>query len=203
LAASTTPGHYLVPALLGSFRERHSGVTAELWIGDTASAARRVAERGADLGFVGSPPDLADLAGQPFADDEIVLVASPRHPLASAGVVRPADLAREPFVVREPGSATMQAAAAALARLDLSPPAAMVFGSDEALKAAIAAGLGIGALSRHAIAAELAAGLLTILPVAGWSCERQLWCIWRRGHAFRRVELAFLRFVGVTPPRLR
>jgi DNA-binding transcriptional LysR family regulator len=106
------------------------------------------------------------------------------------------DLVEERFVLRERGSATRQEAERCLRAHGMEFNVAMEPGSNEAVKQAVVAGLGLGALSKHALRAELAAGQLRVLSVEGWECRRSFYLIRRRGKRLTRAEIAFLEMLG-------
>lgn len=200
VGASSTVGEYLLPEVLGRFRERYPGIEVELAIGNTTTITQRVRQHQLDFGFVGASPPDESLITVPFADDEIVLFAAPQHRLARRRVVLPSDLAAERFLMREAGSATREWAESALRRLEVTPQVALELGSNEAVKRAAAAGLGLGALSRVALGAELAAGQVVVLNVAGWHCRRTFWVLYHPDRQLGRPERAFLDLLGIAPP---
>lgn len=203
LGASTTIGEYLLPAAMGHFQELHPRVELELTIDNTAAIVERVLGHELDLGFIGTAVTHEALVAEPYVEDEIVVIASPRHPLGafatssahSASAVPLDVLSGEKLIVRERGSATRKETEGHLAQLGITPRVAMELGSNEAVKRAVAAGLGIAAISRHAITAEVAAGHVVVVPVAGWSCRRQFRIIYRRGRRLTAHEQAFLALI--------
>jgi DNA-binding transcriptional LysR family regulator len=140
---------------------------------------------------------------EPFVPDEVVVIAAPQHPLSGKRLVRPALLNGQPFIVREQGSATRATGEAAASRLGINLSIAMELGSNDAVKEAVAAGLGLGLISRHAIQSELRSRELTIVPVRGWRGQRQLSIIYSRGRRLHGLAQAFLEFVRPKPPNVR
>lgn len=195
VGASTTIGEYLLPEVLGRFHARYPGIELTLTIANTAHVIDVVLRNELDFGFVGAAPTLPELLVLPYAEDAICFVASANHPLTARPVTLAA-LAGERLILREPGSATRQQAQACLRAAGVEIQVAMELGSNEAVKSAVAAGLGLGLLSKHALKAELAAGLLQILPVAGWDCRRTFYLIRRKARRLSRPEEAFLAFLG-------
>ncbi len=192
LAASTTIGNYLLPALLARHRAAYPEAQITLTIGNTRDVVAAVREFAADLGFVEGPCHAGDVVVEPWLSDELVIVASPQHPLAAAAARAPltvAALAGASWLLREPGSGTREAVEQALAAHLPSLPAAMTLGSSEAIKNAAAAGLGVSCLSRYAIADQLAAGRLIELRTSLPPLRRQLALI----HHQRKLLSAALR----------
>jgi DNA-binding transcriptional LysR family regulator len=212
IGASTTPGLYLLPERLAHFRRDHPGIEASLEIGNSAEVSRRVAGGELDLGFVGALPDQGGLQVQAFAEDEVVLITPPgrrfAHPLASASVAAVlAPFAGEPWILREPGSGTREVALAGLARLGVTPAHTMELAGCEAVKRAVAAGLGVGFVSRHAIALEVGHRLVSIVDEPRLRFRRALYLVTRKDARPSPAALAFtaqvLQAVAVPGPGRR
>jgi DNA-binding transcriptional LysR family regulator len=122
VAASTTPGEYLLPPLLAAFTREHPHVRVQLTVMNSASAEECVGARHCDVGFVGRPPRLPSLASFVLGEDEIVLAVPAGHPLAARGRVTAADLRGLVWVEREEGSGTRQAVSMLLRRNRLRLP---------------------------------------------------------------------------------
>ena len=192
VGASSTIGEYVLPPLIGRFKALHPDVAVAVRVANTERILAEVRSRQLDLGFVGGPPTGDALIAVAFDRDEIVPLASPDHPLAGRGEVGLGDLAAAALVAREPGSATRATAEASLRAAGLAPRLAMELGSNEAVKRAVRAGLGVGLLSRRAADSELAAGHLVVLDVPTWHCHRALYAVHRRDRRLTAAELAFL-----------
>jgi DNA-binding transcriptional LysR family regulator len=148
LGASSTPGTYVLPGLLGRFRARHPGVALTLRIENSRTIERWVAEGEVDLGVIGEFPLREGLTATPWIEDRLVLIVPRGHRLASRRAVRPAQLAGEALIVREEGSSTQRVAERYLAEGGTSLAATMALGSTEAIREAVAAGLGVALISR-------------------------------------------------------
>ncbi|WP_342151640.1 LysR substrate-binding domain-containing protein [Methylorubrum sp. SB2] len=167
-ASQTIAGHWL-PRHLVAFRAAYPDIVLRLAIGNTAEAAEAVRAGTAELGFVEGPVEDASLASRPVAQDRLVLVVPPGHPLALGPAPGPAALAAAAWVLREPGSGTRSAFEAALTEAGLAPDALAVsleLPSNEAVLAAVAAGAGASVLSQAVVAGPLAAGTLVAVPFA-------------------------------------
>ena len=202
LGASTTPGEYVLPSVVGRFRQVYPGIHIELVIGNTRAIIQRILDRDMDLGMVGDHIDeySNELEMVDYQDDEIVLVAAPNHPAAS--MVRPTieQIVDLGLVGREEGSATRLAAERQLRDLGIVPQFAIELGSNQAVKQAAMAGGGIGIISRLGIAAELAAGMLVVLEVAGWACRRPLTLIQPKDRYLSPSQRAFREFLMAERP---
>ena len=165
-ASQTIASHWL-PRYLVTFRKAYPEIAVRLAVGNTADVARAIGEGAAELGFVEGDIDEPALASVPVAQDRLVLVVPPDHPLATAAALTAADLAAYPFVLREAGSGTRSAFEAALAAAGLPPDrltVALELPSNEAVLAAVEAGAGASVLSEVVVADKLAVGTLMAAP---------------------------------------
>jgi DNA-binding transcriptional LysR family regulator len=203
IGASTTPGLYLLPEWLARFHQAHPGLELGLEITNSLKVARRVASGELDLGFVGTLPDDPGLQVRPFAEDEVVLIAPPRHPAvrrAGNSTSAAAALARETWVMRETGSGTQEVALAGLAGQGIAPARTMELTGSEAVKRAVAAGLGIGFASRRAITLEAEHGLLSAVDRPELRHQRLLYLVTRKDARPSPIVLAFTAHVFKSSP---
>jgi DNA-binding transcriptional LysR family regulator len=163
VGASSTIGTYALPPVLAEFTRRHPGIELRVSLGNTADVARRLAAYELDVALVEGPVTDERFVAEPWRQDELVLLAPRRHPLAGRRV-RWVEVEREVLLVREAGSGTGDVVSAALAALRLAPGRTLELGSTEAIKRAVAAGLGLGFVSRAAAADQLR--LRSVRPVA-------------------------------------
>jgi LysR family transcriptional regulator, transcriptional activator of the cysJI operon len=194
LGASTTIGEYILPAILGAFRRRYPGVGVAVEIANTGRVADRLRHGELHLALLGEPLTDPELLLEPYRDDALSLIVPPGHPWARR-VIAPEQLAGVQLVAREAGSATRDVAEAALATLGVRPPIALELGGTEAVKGAVAAGLGVAFVSACAVAPELAAGRLAEATVRGLTIRRQFQVARRRGRRLTAPEEAFLAFL--------
>jgi DNA-binding transcriptional LysR family regulator len=173
IGASTTPGTYLLPRLMGAFRSRFPAVELHLRIGDTREVEEWVLRGLVDFGVIGQTAEPLGLVLTPIRRDRLVLVAPRRHPLALARQVLPRDLAAHPLIVREPGSSTRETLERALAARGLSLALLFELGSTEAILRAVSAGLGPSVVSELAVAGPALRGVV-VRRVAGLELERYL-----------------------------
>lgn len=198
VAASTTPGEFLVPGLMASFTARHPGVRPSLLIADSAGVVSELLARRAELGFLGAPMGSHRLRLIPFAEDEIVLAVPAGHPFAQREYMALSDLEGKPLVEREGGSGTLKSLRRLLAEQGLRMPehrVAMVVGTSQAQLTAIEAGIGIGFLSSFALASR-SPGKVVGVRIEGVSLRRTLYLA--HEHApLSALAQAFVRFVAV------
>jgi len=161
--ASKTIASYWLPRHLVAYRRAHPGIVIRLTIGNTAQVAAAVHQGVAELGFVEGVIDDPALLVERVAGDQLVVVVGPEHAWATRDQVEPIELVESEWVMREPGSGTRSAFEAALEGLGVAPrdlPIALELPSNEAVRAAVEAGLGATAFSASVAASSLEAGLL-------------------------------------------
>jgi DNA-binding transcriptional LysR family regulator len=195
LGASTTPGLYLLPEVLARFQARYPGVEVTLTISNSADVARRVLNAESDLGFIGAPTEAAGLQVRPFAEDEIILIVPPGHALTQAASLAPEVFAGATLILREAGSGTRQLVEAHLAQWGLQPKRVLELPGCEAVKRAVAAGLGIAWISRHAITLEVAHKLVCVPEIPALHISRHLYALTRKDARPTAASLAFLALV--------
>lgn len=176
--AAVSTAKYFAPILLAQFRQTHPDITVSLLIANRQETVKRLETHGADIVIMGRPPRELDLVVEDLGPNPHVIVAHPDHPLASRRKVALTDLLAEEFLVREPGSGTRSLADAMFRDASLTPPPASVMDSNETIKQATMAGLGIGLLSSHTVQAEVQSGRLKVLAVEGLPIVRR-WSITR------------------------
>ncbi len=195
--ASQTIAGYWLPRHLVAFRRAHPGVEVRLAVGNTAQVAEAVRAGEAELGFVEGAVEDDALDAAVVARDRMLLVVGARHPWAGRARVEPGELAETEWVLREAGSGTRSVFEAALAGFGVargSLPVALVLPSNEAVRAAVEAGLGATVISASVAAPSLEAGLLA---QAGLALPDRAFVVLRHrerhpGHAAR----AMLAIVG-------
>ncbi len=178
VGADTTVGSYVIPGLLGKFRQIYPQVEILLQVLNRASLVEAILNNRVELAVMGSVPDDAPVEIEPFAFNPLVLVAAPTHRLAGLKNVPIEELGREHFLLREQGSGTRAALEKSLEDAGLPLQVSMQVGNNSAIKQGVAAGLGIALISRVAIDMELETNRLVILDVEGFPIIRQ----WRLVH---------------------
>ncbi len=176
--AAVSTAKYFAPLLLARFRDTHPDVRVRLLVGNRRETVARLAAHGADIVVMGRPPRELDLVVADIGPNPHVVVAGPDHPLARRRSVHLTELLDEHFLVREAGSGTRSLADAMFRDANLTPPPASIMSSNETIKQAAIAGLGIGLLSSHTVQAEVDSGRLSVLKVEGLPIVRR-WFITR------------------------
>lgn len=208
IGASTTPGVYVLPALIGRFRERYPGIELRLRIANSRAIEEAVRSHELDLAVVGghglAPGEECLAAG---LVDELVLVVGRRHPWARSREVAPARLAEERLLVREEGSATRQVAERTLERAGVAWEVGMELNHTEAIKQAVMAGLGVAFVSVYAVRDEVASGRLVSLRLRGLRIRRHFHAIHSEARTLSAGARAFLAMLleqaDAPPARVR
>jgi DNA-binding transcriptional LysR family regulator len=199
IGASTTPGIYVLPGLLGAFRRRYPSVEITLRLGNSESIERLVRGSELDLGLVGGhgpcPGEECLTAALP---DELLLVVPPGHPWASRREVPPARLSDEPLLMREVGSATRELTERGLRAAGVRHRPGLVLEHPEAIKQAVLAGLGVAFLSVHAVRGEAATGRLRALRVRGVRLVRHFHLLHLEGRTLSASARAFRELLDAT-----
>jgi DNA-binding transcriptional LysR family regulator len=194
LFASMTVGNYLLPQLMAGFG-KDAGTVVDLRIGNTQHAVQAVRDFDADLGFIEGPCHAADVQVVPWLEDELIMVASPEHPLharARRARLNTEQLRQARWLMREPGSGTREVVEQALLPHLAHLPSVMTLGSPEAIKNATAAGLGISCISRYVVQDHLATRRLVILPTRLPRLTRHLMMI---HHAKKLLSVSLRGFI--------
>jgi DNA-binding transcriptional LysR family regulator len=168
VGASTTIADFLLPQVIGEFKSRHPAVVPRLFVANSVAVQDRVAERSLDLGFIEGDSHLPSLGSDNCCEDELRVVCSPSHPLASLPAVVPSALAAHAYISREPGSGTREVIDHYLQKAGVAPDSlqvAMEVGSPEAIKGLVATGIGFAILSRATVGKEIRLGLLVEVPL--------------------------------------
>jgi DNA-binding transcriptional LysR family regulator len=187
-----TTAKYFLPKALGRFVGLHPGIEVELEVDNREGVLARLRERPDDLCIMSAPPADPDILAEPFLPNPLV-VCAPRDFRAPRAASLP-DLSKERFLLREPGSGTRLAVDEFLARARVPLPHRMTVGSNEAIKQAVAGGLGLSILSRHTLsAADLAE--IRILDVKGFPIEREWHIVQWRDQKLSAAAEAFRRYL--------
>lgn len=189
--AILTTVKYTVPKLLGGFCTAHPGIDVAMVVGNREKLLQRLAGNEDDLYIMGQPPDQMDVVSEAFADNPLVLVAPPDHPLVGKKRIAPERLRSEPFILREPGSGTRLTSEKFFADHGITMKNRLEVGSNEAIKQTVAGGLGLAVLSAHTVTAELALGELVQLDVRGFPLIRRWHVVVPRGKRLSAAAQAF------------
>lgn len=183
-----------IPRLLGDFRRERPAVEVSLVVLNRDAVIRRLADNRDDLYIMSRPPQAPPVVATPFLSNPLVVVAAADHPLAGHQSLPIEALADEEFVLREPGSGTRQAAEQFFAAHGLALRPRLELGSNEAVKQAVAGGLGLSLLSAHALAHAVDEGI-AVLRVEGTPLPTQWQVVYPAGKRLSPLAGAFLAFL--------
>lgn len=186
---------YFAPSLLSAFTPSYPEVTISFAVGNREDMIRQMAANEIDLVIMGRPPKELNTLAEPFAKHPMVIIASPHHPLASRQRIRFTQLKGEQFLIREEGSGTRAAMERVFAQRGITPHVSMVISSNETIKQAVMAGMGVAFISAHTVGLELEAGKLVILDVIGLPIVRDWFVIHLREKRLSPIAAAFRGFV--------
>ena len=199
LGASTIPGEYLLPKLMGDFKKDHPHFRLSLKIADTKEIVQYVLQGNVEFGMIGAKVNHPSLHYDKYEEDEIIVVAPAGHPLARKKRVDLENLLKEPWIIREEGSGTQMAVDKALRRKGKTLRAFNVvteMGSTSSMKEGVKARLGLAFISGRAVEEELNQGLLSRIAVEGMeSISRQIYIVSHRGRTLSPIGMEFLRFL--------
>jgi len=188
-----TTAKYFIPRLLGSFCQQYPGIDIALEVTNHQKLEERMLNNEDDLYIVSQPTEDIDLCWEPFAENPIVVVARKDHPLAGMPNIPITRLNDEPFIMRETGSGTRQAVQRLFTEHQVSVRTRLELGSNEAIKQAIAGGLGISALSKHTLISD--AGELTILDIQEFPIPRHWYVSYLAGKQLSIIAEAFREYL--------
>jgi len=165
--STTTSGEYLLPQLLAAFVKRHPGIDVSLHVSSRDAILARFEDDTDDLYLLTNPPVRPDVLTHAILPNPLVALAPQNHPLANEREIDFERFAHEPLLVREPGSGTRLAAEEIFRKHGLAPRIRMELGSNDAIREAMIAGLGVALLYRYSLGADLRARKLAVLDVNG------------------------------------
>ncbi|MGD8254193.1 MAG: selenium metabolism-associated LysR family transcriptional regulator [Syntrophobacterales bacterium] len=198
LGGSTIPGQYILPSLIGRFRENFPDIFIKLLIGDTMKITTMVLDGQLELGVVGAKIKSNKLQFKQLFDDELVLAVSPNHRWAKRSAIRLEELPEAPFIMREQGSGTRMTMLEIFEQAGLDSQEFKVvaeMGSTDAIRQAIKAKVGVSILSRRAIADELQFEQLCHVPVKGLSLARHFYLVTHNKRSRSPVGQAFVDYL--------
>ncbi|MDB6043198.1 MAG: LysR family transcriptional regulator [Gammaproteobacteria bacterium] len=186
---------YFAPSLLSAFTPAYPEVTIKFAVGNREEIIQQLAANEIDLVIMGRPPRELETVAEPFAKHPLVLIASPTHPLACRRRIRLKQLATEHFLIREEGSGTRASMERVFRERGVPFRVSMEVSSNETIKQAVMADMGISFISSHTVGLELAAGKLVVLDVVGLPIVRDWYVIHLRDKRLAPIPTAFRAFL--------
>jgi DNA-binding transcriptional LysR family regulator len=187
--------NYFTPQLLAKFCQRHPNINAILHVANRDAVLKQLADNSTDLAIMGQTPNDADISAESFLDNPLVVIAATNHPLAKLKHVKFSQLASETFLSREMGSGTRSAMERVFAQHKIQPRISMEMETNEAIKQAVQAGMGLGILSLHSIELELETKRLVMLNVEHFPLLRHWFVAHRSNKRLSNAASAFKEFL--------
>ena len=196
IGASTIPGTYILPRLIGSFKARYPAIQITLRISDSAEVVERIIDGSLEAGLMGARWDDRRIILEEIFSDELVLAVYPEHPWAGKKVITMEELANQPFILRERGSGTRRTMAQALEGYGFNPSRLHVvaeMGSTEAVRQGIKARIGVSILSSHAVDEDVRRGTLVTVEIKDVFIHRSFYLVQRKSRQSSPLCIAFLK----------
>jgi DNA-binding transcriptional LysR family regulator len=193
--AVVTTAKYVIPRILGPFCQRYPGIDVSLTVTNHQYVLDSLSSNRDDLYILSQLPEDSDIQVHPFMENPLVVLAPRTHPLASEKNISLARIAEEPFIMREPGSGTRKAVQKLFDDYSLPLKVKLDLGSNEAIKQAIAGGMGLSVLSKHTLALEGLNNQLTVLDVEEFPIERYWYVVYPSGKQLSAITKAFFDYL--------
>jgi DNA-binding transcriptional LysR family regulator len=186
---------YFAPSLLSAFTPAYPEVTIKFDVGNREEIIKQMAANDIDLVIMGRPPRELETIAAPFAKHPLVIIASPAHPLAAKKRIPLKQLASEQFLIREEGSGTRASMEHVFRERHVPFRVSMEVSSNETIKQAVMAGMGLSFISAHTVGLELAAGKLVCLDIVGLPIVRDWYVMYLRDKHLSPIADAFRSFL--------
>ncbi len=198
VGGSNIPGQYLLPGILGKFKIQYPQIRVRLWIDDTKNMVEKLLAGAVELAVVGAAVDQDRVNSRLLTRDELVCIRPVNAPGDGRGALGPEDLRSAPFIMREAGSGTRKTIEEALETIGLKPENLKVMaemGSNEAIRQAVKAGVGISILSRRAVAEDLEAGTIREMKIKKFPLFRNFYLITPKQRTLSPLAQEFAEFL--------
>ncbi len=186
---------YFMPRLLAHFAQRHSGVAVQFSVGNRESLLQKLQDNAIDLAVMGRTPVEIDAHAEPMASHPYILIGPADHPLRDARRFDLHELRHETFLLREEGSGSRRVAEEMFRNHLFTPPRTISMGSNETIKQAVMAGMGISLISLHTLPLELKTGEVSVLDVIGTPIERTWYVVHMNGKRLLPAGQKFRNFL--------
>jgi len=193
---------YFAPSMLAAFTRIHPDVRMNLSVANREDIIKVLADNAIDLAIMGRPPKGLRTVAVPFAKHPLVVIAPADHPLAGRRNIPLKQLANETFLMREPGSGTRMSMEKTFKERGIPYRTGMEISSNETIKQAVMAGLGVAFLSVHTVGLELGAGRLAVLDVSGLPVMRDWYVIHLKDKRLTPVATALKEFLLANGARI-
>lgn len=197
IVGAVSTAKYFAPRIIAGFKREFPDIELRLVIGNRAETVAKLREHALDVALMGSPPPGIQVQSAAFGDHPLLIVAPPGHPLANHRGIPKIRVAQEHFIIRETGSGTRTSFERFMGDIQgrLDDPGTEM-DSNETIKQAVMAGLGLAFISAHTVAYEVAEGRLVVLDVNGLPIRRQWFWVTRRDRVLTPALAAFQDFLS-------
>ncbi len=186
---------YFMPQLLGSFNRQFPGINISLNVTNRETLLQQLAHSDMDVAIMGRPPENLGLEAISFMENPLVIIAPPDHPLAKEHAIPLSRIQQETFLVREQGSGTRIAMERFFTSQGIRLTTGTEMSTNEAIKQAVQAGMGLGILSLNTVTLELETHRLVVLDVESFPIMRHWYIVHRQGKRLSAVAQAFKQFL--------
>ena len=193
--STVTTAKYVIPRILGPFCNRYPGIDVSLTVTNHQYVLEGLSSNRNDLYIVSYVPEDLDIQSKLFMENPLVVLAPKTHPLVGEKNISLERLSQEPFIMREPGSGTRRAAQSLFDSHGIKLKVRLDLGSNEAIKQAIAGGMGLSVLSKHTMALEGLTNQLAILDVVEFPIARNWYVIYPSGKQLSTIAQEFLDYL--------
>jgi DNA-binding transcriptional LysR family regulator len=201
IGAGTIPGAYILPTKIGAFKKSHPEITITLRISGSRTIANEILSGELEMGILGAQWRENSLIWQEIFSDELILTVAADHPWAGQRQVTLAQLAEEPFIMRDHSSGTRRAMAQILERHGLNPARLNVvaeMGTTEAVRQSVKASIGVSILSSQAVKDDITHGTLAAIAIQGVKMIRPFYMVTRKNQVLSPLCTAFIQTLTAT-----
>lgn len=196
VGASTIPGEYILPLLIGRFKEKYPGINVTLKVAGSGQVVRWIKEREIDIGITGTVVEGDGIESKPWIQDQLVLIVHPSHTWVKSKTIKVSDMKDQPMVLREEGSGTRRTIEQRLAEHGINlDKVGMELGSTRAVITAVEAGLGASIVSRYAASEALELKRIIEIDVDGLDLKRYLYLVMPKQGLNGFAYEAFIAFI--------
>lgn len=192
ISSSLTMGTYYLPNILNIFKKRYPNIEIQMTVGNSDSVIENVISFNSDLGFIARLISNEKLIIYPFIKEELVMIVSPLHEFVRQKTIKFNKLNGQYFIMREKGSATREGIEAKFRKENIGVKVIMELGSNEAIKRAVEAGLGISIMPANVVRREVESDLLKIIRFSGERFTRNFYIIYHKDKYLSNIIKQFL-----------
>lgn len=193
--STVTTAKYFLPRILGLFCQKYPGIDVSLEVLNRIRVLERLSNNQDDLYIMGVPPESEDVYAEPFIENSLVMIAPTNHPLAAKKHIPVAELEGQPFILREQGSGTRLLVEKLFDDFKLRLNVRMELGSNEAIKQAVAGGLGVSLLSKSSLNLDPSQNELCLLDIEGFPIKRHWYMVRPKDKELSVVAQTFMDFL--------